>query len=244
MRARQVKFEFPYSKDSFKDRYTRQSRSGPCSTIVAHLSKDGLMFIHPTQNRSVTPREAARIQSFPDWFALPGSRSHAFRLIGNAVPPLVAEAVGRHLADFLSSSKISRKPNRFAGTRQNAARTQRLAADLQAIAKLNLRELQQLSKVKFLQGWRALLLLFPDLHPDNAKEHGDSIRAERSRAVAAPNLCGISEQRFARSGWPVALVLIGREAWRRFDLGSITASDLYCRTQLNRSEREGATRRS
>jgi DNA (cytosine-5)-methyltransferase 1 len=48
-----VKFEFPYDKSSFKDRYTRQSRWKPCSTIVAHLSKDGLMFIHPTQTLSL-----------------------------------------------------------------------------------------------------------------------------------------------------------------------------------------------
>ena len=66
-----VEFAFPYDKSSFKDRYTRQSRRKPCSTIVAHLSKDGLMFIHPTQNRSLTPREAARIQSFRDWFQFP-----------------------------------------------------------------------------------------------------------------------------------------------------------------------------
>jgi DNA (cytosine-5)-methyltransferase 1 len=88
-----VKFEFPYDKSSFKDRYTRQSRSAACSTIVAHLSKDGLMFIHPTQNRSLTPREAARIQSFPDWFRFPDARTHSFRMIGNAVPPLISEAV-------------------------------------------------------------------------------------------------------------------------------------------------------
>jgi DNA (cytosine-5)-methyltransferase 1 len=87
-----IEFEFPYSKDSFKDRYTRQSRFAPCSTIVAHLSKDGLMFIHPTQRRSLTPREAARVQSFPDWFRFPEARTHSFRMIGNAVPPLVAEA--------------------------------------------------------------------------------------------------------------------------------------------------------
>lgn len=65
---RGVEFEWPYRKDHFKDRYTRQGRRKACSTIVAHLSKDGLMFIHPTQNRSLTPREAARVQSFPDWF--------------------------------------------------------------------------------------------------------------------------------------------------------------------------------
>ena len=72
---RGVEFEWPYAKEHFKDRYIRQSRRKACSTIVAHLSKDGLMFIHPTQNRSLTPREAARIQSFPDWFWFPVARS-------------------------------------------------------------------------------------------------------------------------------------------------------------------------
>jgi DNA (cytosine-5)-methyltransferase 1 len=86
-------FEFPYDRESFKDRYTRQHRNEPCSTILAHMSKDGLMFIHPTQTRSLTPREAARVQSFPDWFEFPVARTHQFRVIGNAVPPLVAEAV-------------------------------------------------------------------------------------------------------------------------------------------------------
>jgi len=101
MRVRGITFEYPYDKTSFKDRYTRQSRNDYCSTIVAHLSKDGLMFIHPTQQRTLTPREAARIQSFPDWFAFPSARTHAFRLIGNAVPPLIAEAVGDAVLDFL-----------------------------------------------------------------------------------------------------------------------------------------------
>jgi DNA (cytosine-5)-methyltransferase 1 len=66
--ARGEKMEFPYDRNVFLDRYTRQHRERLCSTIVAHLSKDGLMFIHPTQNRSLTPREAARVQTFPDWF--------------------------------------------------------------------------------------------------------------------------------------------------------------------------------
>src|SRR4029453_19074563 len=96
--------EFPYDRESFKDRYTRQHRNEPCSTIVAHLSKDGLMFIHPTQKRSLTPREAARIQSFPDWFQFPVVRTQQFRVIGNAVPPLVAEAVGGEVLAFLQRS--------------------------------------------------------------------------------------------------------------------------------------------
>jgi len=84
-------FEFPYDRGSFKDRYTRQHRNEPCSTILAHLSKDGLMFVHPTQNRSLTPREAARVQSFPDWFHFPVSRMHARRLIGTRRRPLLAK---------------------------------------------------------------------------------------------------------------------------------------------------------
>lgn len=99
---RGVEFEFPYDKGSFKDRYTRQHRQRPCSTIVAHLSKDGLMFIHPTQNRSLTPREAARIQSFPDWFRFPCSRAEQFRMIGRAVAPLIGEAVGDTVACYLN----------------------------------------------------------------------------------------------------------------------------------------------
>ena len=88
------KLEHPYNKKIFKDRYTRQHRNRLCSTITAHLSKDGLMFIHPTQNRSLTPREAARIQSFPDGFHFSVPRTHQYRLIGNAVPPLLGKSIG------------------------------------------------------------------------------------------------------------------------------------------------------
>lgn len=95
------KMDFPYSRKSFCDRYTRQKRNGLASTIVAHMSKDGLMFIHPTQRRSLTPREAARLQSFPDDFVFPVAQTHQYRLIGNAVPPLLACAVGRAVAAYL-----------------------------------------------------------------------------------------------------------------------------------------------
>ncbi len=99
------KMEFPYNRGIFKDRYTRQHRNRLCSTIVAHLSKDGLMFIHPTQQRSLTPREAARIQSFPDWFVFPVPRTHQYRLIGDSVPPLLAQAIGRGVKNYLDWCK-------------------------------------------------------------------------------------------------------------------------------------------
>ena len=74
--SRGVEMEFPNERgEKFKDRYTRQHRDRLSSTIIAHLSRDGLMFIHPTQRRSFTPREAARVQSFPDRFDFPAART-------------------------------------------------------------------------------------------------------------------------------------------------------------------------
>jgi DNA (cytosine-5)-methyltransferase 1 len=232
---RGVEFEWPYSKAHFKDRYTRQSRRAPCSTIVAHLSKDGLMFIHPTQNRSLTPREAARIQSFPDWFVFPVARTHQFRLIGNAVPPLVAEAVGLEVRAFLGAQP-SREPR--AGARKTPAsldagdlipRTAaEAAAHLQKIAGLDRRQLRACDKALFLRGWFALFYLFPGLHPDNALDHGDPASLWSPDQPALPGLEDFVTRRFARSGWPVALELLGREAWRRYESGLLAEGEFYC----------------
>ncbi|MGQ4555574.1 DNA (cytosine-5-)-methyltransferase [Halobellus sp. GM3] len=84
----------PYRTDIFPDKLKKQNPKEPSTTIVAHLYKDGHMFIHPNEARSITVREAARLQSFKDTFEFPVSRTHAFKQVGNAVPPLLAQAIG------------------------------------------------------------------------------------------------------------------------------------------------------
>ena len=75
----------------------------PSNLIPAHLYKDGLRHIHPDpkQARSITVREAARLQSFDDDFDFVGSQGNAYQMIGNAVPPKLAKAVGLAVADLL-----------------------------------------------------------------------------------------------------------------------------------------------
>lgn len=84
----------PYRADIFPDKLKKQNPKEPSTTIVAHLYKDGHMFIHPNEARSLTVREAARLQSFKDTFEFPGARTHGFKQVGNAVPPLLAQALG------------------------------------------------------------------------------------------------------------------------------------------------------
>ncbi len=89
---------------NFTDRFkVVDFKSLACHTVVAHISKDGHYYIHPDieQNRSLTVREAARIQTFPDDFKFEGSRTAQFKQIGNAVPPMFSKVIAKTLLRYI-----------------------------------------------------------------------------------------------------------------------------------------------
>ena len=94
-----------YDPSKFGDKMRRIRGDLPAPTIVAHLAKDGYMFIHPDEDRTITVREAARLQSFPDAFDFSADganpTSSQFRQVGNAVPPLLAMALGGEIIKSL-----------------------------------------------------------------------------------------------------------------------------------------------
>jgi DNA (cytosine-5)-methyltransferase 1 len=95
-----------YRTDIFTDKYKRLSWDELSRTITAHIAKDGYWYIHPEQHRTLSIREAARLQTFPDDFRFAGQPSHRYAQIGNAVPPLIGEVIGRSLIDSLNQSPV------------------------------------------------------------------------------------------------------------------------------------------
>ena len=95
------------NKETFLNRFSVVNPDGYCHTVVAHIAMDGHYYIYPIPNptvdnvRSISIREAARLQSFPDDYFFEGSRSAAFKQIGNAVPVLLAEKIANEILNQL-----------------------------------------------------------------------------------------------------------------------------------------------
>ncbi len=85
----------------FKDKYFKLNENEVSKTITSHMKFDCNMYIHPTEPRGLTPREAARIQTFPDDFVFMGSQNSWYAQIGNAVPVKLAKVIGKHIIKHL-----------------------------------------------------------------------------------------------------------------------------------------------
>jgi DNA (cytosine-5)-methyltransferase 1 len=94
-----------YRSDIFTDKYKRLLWNEVSRSITAHIAKDGYWYIHPQQHRTLSIREAARVQTFPDWFRFAGQPTLRLKQIGNAVPPVLGAAVGEQLRRALESPR-------------------------------------------------------------------------------------------------------------------------------------------
>lgn len=92
---------YAHRNHCFKDKYYKLIADRPCRTITAHLRMDCHSHIHPSQIRAITPREAARIQSFPDDYLFLGAYLKTYMQVGNAVPPMMARGIAAEIKKYL-----------------------------------------------------------------------------------------------------------------------------------------------
>ena len=98
----------PYSRrnDIFKDKYFKLESDKFCKTITAHMKFDCNMYIHPKQARGLTPREAARVQSYPDDYFFRGAYTKTYMQIGNSVPPLLGRVIAKVIKRYMKGGSI------------------------------------------------------------------------------------------------------------------------------------------
>lgn len=99
--APEVRKILPFREDIFHDRLKKLDYDKPSWTILAHIGMDGYRYIHPSEIRTLSVREAARIQSFPDSFEFNGNMREQYIQVGNSVPPLLAYALAEKVKEIL-----------------------------------------------------------------------------------------------------------------------------------------------
>ena len=103
---KQVRQILPFREDIFKDRLKKLVNTNPSWTVIAHIGMDGYMYIHPEELRTLSVREAARLQSFPDDFIFIGNQQQVYVQVGNAVPPLLSYALAKSTLLSLNNKEL------------------------------------------------------------------------------------------------------------------------------------------